>query len=356
MPSTRESGEIGEQRRHSVLIGMLVLNQIDRIIHRLHRIRSAFTWLFVLACSSITAYAQCEHQDYFSSWERIKANNSAGVTTSYDYVMYRIKRCTVNRPNAGQFTNLGVCHPTAHIQVKAPDGMPPDPKTGEVTAGYLILDFIGLNEPVEVLFTVPGPGQIFDNDIVQLHKPNLRSVKMLLMDDVLARLGKGNPLVQSGTAEKALVFPGDGSASSGNAKPTNTPSPVTPSVLFQEKSGQAHTRVAAFADNMPDMDDFMVEKTNQTALPTKPNGVVEFLKKGMWSDARSQIDTSVYELVPLDDHGNFLMIDKARMKSDESDKDRIRYFYPGVSYPSMMIRYRPRFPLRHRSAVMGVRG
>ncbi|MFM7710542.1 MAG: hypothetical protein ACKO5C_06465 [Ferruginibacter sp.] len=330
------------------------------MIHGMHGIRSALACFFVFACSSITVYAQCEHQDYFSSWERIKANNSAGVTTSYDYVMYRIKRCTMNRPNAGQFTNLGVCHPTAHIQVKAPDGMPADPKTGEVTAGYLVLDFIGLNEPVEVLFTVPGPGQIFDNDVVQLHKPNLRSIKMLLMDDVLARLGKGNPAVRSGTAEKAIEFPGAQQSSkspAGNQQGTTPASPPAPSILFREKQSQptASNTVAALSKKMPDMDDFMVEKTNQTALPTKPSGVVEFLKKGMWSDARSQIDTSVYELVPLDDQGNFLMIDKARMKSDESDKDRIRYFYPGVSYPSMMIRQR--FMIRrYRPAVMGVRG
>ena len=313
-------------------------------------------WMQLIASAATRVYAQCEHQDYFSGWERIKAYNSAGVTTSYDYVMYRIKRCTMNRPNAGKFTNLGVCHPTAHIQVKAPDGMPADPKTGEVTAGYLVLDFIGLNEPVEVLFTVPGPGQIFDNDIVQLHKPNLRSVKMLLMDDVLARLGKANPLVQSGTAEKAIVFSGDKSGAQPAAK-TASSSPPTPSIFFQQQrtSANASKQLATLSEKMPDMDDFAVEKTNQTAMPTKPKGVVEFLKKGMWSDARSQIDTNVYELVPLDEHGNFLMIDKARIKSEETDTDRIRNFYPGVSYPAMM--RRPKYlQRRYRSAVMGVRG
>lgn len=322
-------------------------------VNHIRRISLLLVWMLSIASTATRVYAQCEHQDYFSGWERIKAYNSAGVTTSYDYVMYRIKRCTMNRPNAGKFTNLGVCHPTAHIQVKAPDGMPADPKTGEVTAGYLVLDFIGLNEPVEVLFTVPGPGQIFDNDIVQLYKPNLRSVKMLLMDDVLARLGKANPLVQSGTAEKAIVFPGDKPAAQPAAKAPPS-SPPAPSIFFQEKSGQAHSRVAALADKMPDMDDFAVEKPNETVLPTKPSGVVEFLKKGLWSDARSQIDTNVFELVSLDDQGNFLMIDKARMKSEETDSDRIRHFYPGISYPSMMIRRT--FIRRSKEAVIGKRG
>jgi len=354
MPSTCESGKICQYRRHSVLIYASLLSTMGIMIRRLRWMPSLLVWMLLVGRTSTRLHAQCEHQDYFSGWERIKAYNSAGVTTSYDYVMYRIKRCTMNRPNAGKFTNLGVCHPTAHIQVKAPDGMPADPKTGEVTAGYLVLDFIGLNEPVEVLFTVPGPGQIFDNDIVQLHKPNLRSVKMLLMDDVLARLGKGNPLVQSGTAEKAIVFSGDKPVTQPTAK-TASSSPSAPAIFFQEKSGQANSRVAALANKMPDMDDFTVEKTNQTAMPTKPKGVVEFLKKGMWSDARSQIDTNVYELVPLDDHGNFLMIDKARIKSEETDTDRIRNFYPGVSYPAMM--RRPKYlQRRYRPAVMGVRG
>ena len=101
------------------------------------------------------------------------------------------------------------------------------------------------------------------------------------------------------------------------------------------------------------MDAFDPEPVDQTKVPTKPMGVAEFIKAGMWSDVQKQVDTRVYDLVPLDDHGNFLLIDKLRVQSDQTDTDRIRNFYPGISYPVQLYRH---YKLRSRESAMGHRG
>lgn len=323
-------------------------------MQRILKINSLFYFaacLFFMATTSFGFSQGCEHTDQFSGWERIKANNSAGVSTSLDYVYYRIKRCNVKRPRLNaMYQNLGVCHPGAQVQVKAPDGMPADPKTGEITAGYLVLEFFSDPKPIEVLFTVRSAGEVFENDYVNIQHTDLKSIKMLLMDDVLARLGKGPAI--SGTAEKAIVFP----ASATGSKAESSKTPTAPSILFQSKnsSSQSTAKIASLSNKMVDMDEFIPETADQTKAPTKPNSVAEFIKAGMWSDMQKQIDTKVYELVPLDDNGNFLLIDKARIQSEQTDTDRIQHFYPGISYPKYL--FRRHIQRRYRSAVMGVRG
>jgi hypothetical protein len=300
----------------------------------------------------------CDHTDHFSGWERIKAANSAGVATSLDYVYYRIKRCTTNRPRLNaSFQNLGVCHPGAQVQVKAPDGMPGDPKTGEVTAGYLVFEYFSDPNPIEVLFSVQRSGEIFENDYVNMQQPNLKSIKLLLMDDVLARLGKGPAI--SGTAEKAIVFPSEGSGSTAT-RTTASPSapsnaPATPSIFFKEHNTSSHTtaKIASLSNKMADIDAFDPGPVDQTKLPTKPMGVAEFIKAGMWSDMQKQIDTRVYDLVPLDDQGNFLLINKLKVQSDQTGTDRIRNFYPGISYPVQLYRH---YKIHTRASAMGHRG
>ena len=297
----------------------------------------------------------CDHTDHFSGWERIKAANSAGVATSLDYVYYRIKRCTTNRPRLNaSLQNLGVCHPGAQVQVKAPDGMPGDPKTGEVTAGYLVFEFFSDPNPIEVLFSVQRSGEVFENDYVNMQQPNLKSIKLLLMDDVLARLGKGPAI--SGTAEKAIVFPSEGSGSAtGRTTASSSNAPATPSIFFKEHNASSHTtaKIASLSNKLSDMDAFDPEPVDQSKLPTKPMGVAEFIKAGMWSDVQKQVDTRVYDLVPLDDYGNFLLIDKLRVQSEQNEPDRIRNFYPGISYPVQLYRH---YQLRSRASAMGHRG
>lgn len=357
MPPTGQPGKIGQWRGDSELIVIKRFYESATINASNFFMRLLLAFVLLIGCSTMRLYAQCNHEDYFSGWERIKAYNSAGVTSPLDYVMYRVKRCTCLRPDNNRLSSY-VCHPIAHVQVKAPDGMPADPKSGEVSAGYLIIEFASLAEPVEVLFTVRGPGDVYDNDAVSIPYNNIRSIKMLLMDDVLARLGKGNPVVRSGTAEKAIEFPGTKESSKTPAGNPQVSSP-TPSILFMEQRSQptASNTVAALSKKMPDLDDFTVEKTNETAAPTRPKGVAEFLKQGLWSDTRNQVDTNVYHLVPLDDYGNFLLIDKARIKSEETDTDRMRHFYPGISYPVKLLRSRRSdIKIRSRTAVLGDRG
>jgi len=301
----------------------------------------------------------CEHTDQYSGWERIKANNSAGVNSSLDYVYYRIKRCTVNKPMTNSmYKSRMVCHPGAQVQVKAPEGMPGDSKTGELTAGYLVFEFFSVPTPIEVLFTVRSAGDVYENDYVSMQQADLKSIKMLLMDDVLARLGKGPAI--SGTAEKAIIFdsPTQNKKQTDKTPENNSHSnvPPIPSVFFngQKRQYDATERVASLSKKLQSFDEFEPEQADQTKLPVKPRGVAEFIKQGMWSDMRKEVDTSGYQMVPLDVNGNFLLIDKTRVRAEKTDADRIRHFYPGISYPKQLP-LRP-YILRSREAVMGVRG
>lgn len=312
---------------------------------------------FAVMHGGIIRGQSCDHTDYFSPWERLKAANSAGVTQEFDYVYYRVKRCKQTQKSSGRFgitsQSATVCHSVATVQIKAPDGMPSDPSSGEVTAGYFTLQYYS-GKPVEMMFSVPGPGQIFENEIV-INQTDIKSIKIELMDDVLARLGKGG--VRSGTAEKAIVFPSKEGGSKAEApKAEVSKAPTVPSILFQSKnnSSQSNAKIASLSNKMADMDEFIPETAIETKAPTKPNGVAEFIKAGMLSDMQKQIDRNVYDLVPLDDQGNFLLIDKARIQSEQTDTDRIKHFYPGISYPKTLIRRR--YQIRSRTAVMGDRG
>jgi len=312
---------------------------------------------FAVMRGGTTKAQSCNHTDNFSSWERLKAANSAGVTLEFDYVYYRIKRCMQIQKNADRYgyavQGNSVCHSVAIVQIKAPDGMPYDPSSGEVTAGIFTLEYFS-GQPIEMMFSVTGRGQVFENEVV-INQTNIKSIKFELMGDVLARLGKGG--VRSGTAEKTIVFPSKEGASKTEAPKTDvSKAPTTPSILFQPQnnSAQSNAKISSLSNKMADMDEFDPEAAIETKAPTKPSNVAEFIKAGMWSDMQKQIDTRIYELVPLDDQGNFLLIDKVRIQSEQTDNERIKHFYPGISYPKHLIRRD--IKRRYRPAVMGVRG